>query len=140
MNMNSDTSCSPLAASEKRSIAARKAASTRRSKAKAKQAEFRRRVFMICYEDLSMEHYGPRWEILYNQPEVFEPTKNFTLADVLDDVRRRHGFRTYEDPEATEDDEVGFGGMDLTVWRDGRLLAVIRKGEDDQPVVTLFAD
>jgi hypothetical protein len=140
MNMNSDRFCSPIEASEKRSMAARKAAATRRAKEKARRAEFRRRVFMLCQEDLAMEHYGPRWEILYNQPEAFEPTKYFTLADVLDDVRQRFSFRTHDDPEATEDDEVGFGGMDLTVWRDGRLLAVIRKGHDDQPVVTHFTD
>ena len=74
-----------------------------------------------------------------------DPTKDFTLDDVIADVVRRFYLPLFDDlivPDDVEPDfndvEPGFDGEDVAVWRDGRLLAVIRAGADGKPVVTRF--
>jgi len=75
--------------------------------------------------------------VLYDLADDHEPTRHFTLDDVIADLVRRINLPAAHDPTASEDDEVGFGGEDLAVWRGGKLLAVIRGG-DGRPEVTRF--
>src|SRR4051794_27720988 len=49
------------------------------------------------------------------------PAPGFRLDDVLDDL-----VQGFNDPD-------GLGGMDLAVWRAGRLVAVVRRGADGSP-------
>jgi hypothetical protein len=124
----------------RRSEIAKKSRQTRQRKAEARQAEYRRRVFQVYHEGSQLEHYGPISEVLLNQPDATEPTKHFELEDVLADIAVRYRFLTLEDPDLSPDidEQVGFGSLDLTVWRDGRLLAVVRRGDDGEPVVTRY--
>ena len=64
--------------------------------------------------------------LYFMQPEASSPTRDDSLRDVIDDLVRDFG-----DPEGTD-------ARDMAVWRDGRILAVVRKGRDSRPEVIDF--
>ena len=74
------------------------------------RAEYRRRVFQVFNGDELMYSYS---EMFFMQPEASNPT------------------RDYADPGGTD-------ARDMAVWRDGRILAVVRKGRDGRPEVIDF--
>ncbi len=89
----------------------------------ALRAEYRRRVFQVFNGDEWMCSYG---DIYFMQPEAASPTRDYSLRDVIDDL-----VRDFADPGGTD-------ARDLAVWRDGRILAVVRKGRDGRPEVIDF--
>ncbi len=59
----------------------------------------------------------------------FDPGAGDTLGDVVADlVKHFH-----------EPDGDGYDDTDMVIWRNGRIMAVVRRGEDGQPQATLFA-
>lgn len=88
------------------------------------RAEYRRRVFQVFSGDEWMCSYG---DVYFMQPDAPSPTRNFTLEDVIGDL-----MRDFADPGGTD-------ARDMAVWRDGRILAVIRRGIGGAPEVTTFA-
>jgi hypothetical protein len=89
----------------------------------ALRAEYRRRVFQVFNGDEWMCSYG---DLYFMQPEASSPTRDYSLRDVIDDL-----VRDFDDSEGTD-------ARDMAVWRDGRILAVVRKGRDGRPEVTVF--
>jgi hypothetical protein len=89
----------------------------------ALRAEYRRRVFQVFNGDEWMCSYG---DIYFMQPDASSPTRDYSLRDVIDDL-----VRDFDDPEGTD-------ARDMAVWRDGRILAVVRKGRDGRPEVVEF--
>jgi hypothetical protein len=89
------------------------------------RAEYQRRVFQVFNGDEWMCSYG---DMNFMQPEVPSPTRDYALQDVIDDL-----VRDFDDPRGTD-------ARDMAVWRNGRVLAVIRKGADGRPEVTRFED
>jgi hypothetical protein len=89
----------------------------------ALRAEYRRRVFQVFSGDEWMCSYG---DLYFMQPEASSPTRDYSLRDVIDDL-----VRDFDDPEGTD-------ARDMAVWRDGRILAVVRKGRDGRPEVIDF--
>jgi hypothetical protein len=89
------------------------------------RAEYRRRVFQVFNGDEWMCSYG---DIYFMQPEAPSPTRDYSLQDVLDDLVKDF------------DDSAGTDARDMAVWRDGHILAVIRKGRDGHPEVTKFVE
>jgi hypothetical protein len=58
----------------------------------------------------------------------FDPSEGDTLGTALHElVDHYHG-----------DGDAGYGEADLVIWRDRRIIAVVRRGDDGQPCVTLF--
>lgn len=58
----------------------------------------------------------------------FDPRAGDTLSDAVADlVKHFH-----------EPDGDGYEDTDMVVWRDGRILAVVRRGDDGEPEATLF--
>ncbi len=84
----------------------------------ALHAEYRRRVFPGFDGDQSMCSYG---DIDFMQLEVSNPARNYALQDVIEDL-----FKDFDDPEGTD-------ARDMAVWRDGLILAVVRKGREAIP-------
>jgi hypothetical protein len=69
--------------------------------------------------------------------------KHCSIRDVVADlVAHYHDEfpRGYMDAEDRVKYGNGINGLDLAIWRDGRLLAVIRRGPDGEPVPTIFDD
>jgi hypothetical protein len=64
--------------------------------------------------------------LCFFQPEAARPTRDDTLQDVIADL-----VKDFADPGGTD-------ARDLAVWRDGRIPAVIRRGQDGRPEVTRF--
>ncbi len=95
----------------------------RRMSRAEQRAEYRRRVFQVFNGDEWMCSYG---DLYFMQPEAASPTRNYTLQDVMDDL-----VKDFADPEGTD-------ARDMAVWRDGRILAVVRKRRDGRPEVTTF--
>jgi hypothetical protein len=122
----------------KRSLAAAKRRADKQAKADAKAADYRRRVFVALHGESRLEEYGPVRELLWGKPQEYEPTGHFDIDDVIADIVPRYHLPTMDDPNAPEDQEPGFGGLDLTIWRGGRLLAVLRPGDGGGPVVSRF--
>jgi len=89
----------------------------------ALRAEYRRRVFQVFNGDEWMCSYG---DMYFMQPEASSPTRNYSLQDVVEDL-----VRDFDDPDGTD-------ARDMAVWRDGRILAVIRKGPNGRPEVIDF--
>ena len=89
----------------------------------ALRAEYRRRVFQVFNGDEWMCSYG---DVYFMQPEAASPTRDYSLREVIDDL-----VRDFDDPEGTD-------ARDMAVWRDGRILAVVRKGPDGRPKVIDF--
>ncbi len=89
----------------------------------ALRAEYRRRVFQVFNGDEWMCSYG---DIYFMQPNAYNPTRDFALKDVIADL-----VGDFDDPEGTD-------ARDMAVWRDGRILAVIRRGRDGRPEVIDF--
>ena len=58
----------------------------------------------------------------------FDPGEGDTLRDAIDDLVGH-----FHDPDGD-----GYDGTDMVVWRDGRILAVVRLGDDGAPHATLF--
>ncbi|QEH31723.1 hypothetical protein OJF2_01880 [Aquisphaera giovannonii] len=87
------------------------------------RAEYRRRVFQVFNGDEWMCSYG---DMYFMQPEASSPTRDYTLKDVISDL-----LRDFDDPDGTD-------ARDMAVWRDGRILAVIRKGRDGRPELIDF--
>lgn len=88
------------------------------------RSEYRRRVFQVFNGDEWMCSYG---DIYFMQPEASSPTRDYLLHDVIQDL-----VKDFDDPEGTD-------ARDMAVWRDGRLLAVIRKARDGRPQVIDFS-
>ena len=95
-----------------------------RSSRAALRAEYRCRVFQVFNGDEWMCSYG---DMFFMQPDAPSPTRDYTLQDVLDDL-----IKDFADPDGTD-------ARDMAIWRDGHILAVIRKGVDGRPEVTEFA-
>jgi hypothetical protein len=89
----------------------------------ALRAEYRRRVFQVFNGDEWMCSYG---DLYFMQPEAASPTRDYSLRDVIDDL-----VRDFEDPDGTD-------ARDMAVWRDGRILAVVRRGRAGRPEVIDF--
>lgn len=87
------------------------------------RAEYRRRVFQVFNGDEWMCSYG---DMYFMQPEASNPTRDYSLKDVIDDL-----VRDFDDPDGTD-------ARDMAVWRDGHILAVIRKGPGGRPEVIDF--
>jgi hypothetical protein len=94
-----------------------------RSSRAALRAEYRRRVFQVFDGDEWMCSYG---DLCFMQPGAPSPTRDDSLRDVIDDL-----VRDFTDPGGTD-------ARDMAVWRDGRILAVVRKGRDGRPEVIDF--
>ena len=58
----------------------------------------------------------------------FDPSEGDTLRLAVDDLVEH-----FHDPDGD-----GYDGVDMVVWRDGRILAVVRRGGDGEPVATVF--
>ncbi len=65
-----------------------------------------------------------------NLLETYDPERFPTTRDVTDDLVTRWSSLGPE----------GFEEWDLTIWRDGRVVAVVRTGASGSPEVTHFAD
>ena len=89
----------------------------------ALRAEYRRRVFQVFNGDEWMCSYG---DMYFMQPDATSPTRDYSLKDVIDDL-----IEDFDDPDGTD-------ARDMAVWRDGRILAVVRKGRDGRPEVIDF--
>ncbi len=89
----------------------------------ALRAEYRRRVFQVFNGDEWMCSYG---DMYFMQPDASSPTRDYLLKDVIDDL-----IKDFDDPDGTD-------ARDMAVWRDGRILAVVRKSRDGRPVVIDF--
>ncbi|MEJ7638511.1 MAG: hypothetical protein WKF75_11195 [Singulisphaera sp.] len=116
-----------------RSAAARKAARTRRDERAERDALLRRHNFLITHGEDWRGWYGPaRFGI--------QPTRRYTIDDVVADVVRRFDLPILDDAaiEGGGYEEEGFGGQDVAIWRDGKVLAVVRRGGDGRPEVTRF--
>jgi hypothetical protein len=101
----------------KRSEAARKAAATRQKKQAAEWVAYKRKTFRV------FDTQGKRWCIWYIGPNFAED-----LDRLLDEVVE------YVDV----DDEKVYHSMDMTIVNADRIVAVVRRGTDGQPVVTKF--
>ena len=97
----------------------------RRMSRGALRAEYRRRVFQVFNGDEWMCSYG---DIYFMQPEARNATRHYALGDVINDL-----VADFDDPEGTD-------ARDMAIWRDGRILAVIRKSRDGRPEVVRFSD
>jgi hypothetical protein len=53
-------------------------------------------------------------DMYFMEPDAPNPTRNYSLRDVIDDL-----IKDFDDPHGTD-------ARDLAVWRDGRILAVVR--------------
>jgi len=58
----------------------------------------------------------------------FDPREGDTLRVAVDDL-----IEHFHEPDGDGYDEV-----DMVVWRNGRIMAVVRRGEDGEPRATLF--
>jgi hypothetical protein len=87
------------------------------------RSEYRRRVFQVFNGDEWICSYG---DMFFMQPDAYNPTREYDLEHVIENLV--DGF------ESTG----GVGGKDLAIWRDGRILAVIRQGDDGRVEVTRF--
>lgn len=58
----------------------------------------------------------------------FDPRDGDTLDDALDDLVAH-----FHDPDGD-----GYDGTDMVIWRDGRILAVVRRGDDGEAQATRF--
>ena len=58
----------------------------------------------------------------------FDPREGDTLRGAVDDLVEH-----FNDPDGS-----GYDGADMVVWRDGRIMAVVRRGEDGVPDATVF--
>jgi hypothetical protein len=85
--------------------------------------EYRRRVFQVFCGDEWMCSYG---DIYFMQPEAASPTRDYSLEDVVADL-----VRDFDDPDGTD-------ARDMAVWKDGRILAVVRRGNEGKPEVITF--
>jgi hypothetical protein len=58
----------------------------------------------------------------------FDPFEGDTLGTALHELVDHYH----------DDGEDGYGEADLVIWRDRRIVAVVRRGDAGQPCVTLF--
>ena len=58
----------------------------------------------------------------------FDPTEGDTLGTALHQLVDHYHL----------DGEEGYGEADLVIWKDRRILAVVRRGDEGQPLVTVF--
>jgi hypothetical protein len=84
------------------------------------RAEYRRQVFQVFNADGWMCAYG------HVSMAPAGRAREMTLQDVIDEL-----LVVFDDPEGTEN-------RDMAVWRDGCILAVIRKVPEGRPEVTRF--
>lgn len=105
--------------------------------------EYRRTRFDIessgkvieCYSSYG---FGP-WD--FRKLEVGEWPASATIDDVIADLIKHHDSDwppNYADEETLAKIGTGFDGRDLAVWRDGRILAVIRKDTSGKSTATKF--
>jgi hypothetical protein len=113
---------------------ARNTAATRRDERAEREAEDHRRVFLGTNGADVVKFFGPIAAVVWDQPDAFEPIKDFTADDVIADLVRRIGLAA-ADPAASGIDAVGLTGKDLVLWRAEKALAVIRIGADGKPEV-----
>ena len=85
--------------------------------------EYRRRVYQVFCGDEWMCSYG---DVNFMQPDAASPTRDYSLSDVIADL-----VRDFDDPGGTD-------ARDMAVWKDGRILAVVRRGDQGRPEVTTF--
>jgi hypothetical protein len=60
----------------------------------------------------------------------FDPREGDTLRGAIDDLVEH-----FNDPDGS-----GYDGGDMVVWCDGRIMAVVRRGEEGVPEATVFPD
>ncbi len=99
-------------------------------------AELRRVAFMATNGKELVDFHGPIPTIGYGVIRVPETTEHVTTDDVVADVVKRFDYPLRD--LAPRGVENGFGGEDVAVWRDGKLLAVVRRGADGEPEATRF--
>lgn len=85
--------------------------------------EYRRQVFQVFNGDGWMRAYG---HVQITQPGLPSPTRDLTLQDVIDEL--------VDDVN----DRIGTDHGDMAVWRNGCILAVVRKIPKGRPEVTRF--
>jgi hypothetical protein len=73
------------------------------------------------------------------QPGPAQYPESATHNDVVDDLIE-HFEESFPPGYADADSPKGLFGRDLAVWQDGRLMAVVRRGFDGQPVATMYDD
>jgi hypothetical protein len=87
------------------------------------KAEYRRQVFQVFNGDGWMRAYG---HVYIVQPGIPGPTGELSLQDLIDEL-----------VDVAEDrNRIDTG--DKAIWRDGCILAVVRKVPDGHPEVTRF--
>lgn len=87
------------------------------------RSEYRRRVFQVFNGDEWICSYG---DMFFMQPDAYNPTREYELDQVIEVLVV--GFES----------AGGIDGKDLAVWRDGCILAVIRRRSDGEVEVTRF--
>jgi hypothetical protein len=110
-----------LGASIKRSMAAQKGGRTRRANKDAEREQSRRTRLSVHGHPDSGLHCSAQVGKLYYPNSDLVTVEGFVAGLVT-------GFH----------DESGIDGEDLVFWLDGRLVAVVRKGEDGEPIATIF--
>ncbi len=109
---------------------------SRQTRAEAEKARFRRTTIIVLHGATVVASFGPTAET-GTAPRVAEGLKMLpTLDDVLEELEARglnyrdHDLRTYKHQAAR------FAPRDLTIWRDDRLLAVVRTADDGDIAIT----
>jgi hypothetical protein len=59
----------------------------------------------------------------------FDPHEGDTLRGAVDDL-----IANFNEPDGS-----GYDGADMVIWRNGRIMAVVRRGDDGEPQATLFS-
>jgi hypothetical protein len=60
----------------------------------------------------------------------FDPVDGDTLRGAVADL-----IEHFHDPDGD-----GYDDTDMVIWRDGRVMAVVRRGKDGEPEATVFRD
>lgn len=101
---------------EPRALGIQNAAATRRAKTDLERTAYRRDHFTVFDEDGFLTAFS-----------VHSPA-NATVDSVICTLSR--------DFRGTNG--TGYNGLDMAVWNDGRIVAVVRGGADGEPVGTIF--
>lgn len=109
-----------------------------RAAAKARRADHRRCVILVVAEQTMVDRFGPETDHMAQATCQGQPVEPVRLDDVVGDILRRYSASPETDPERGTDQEIGYGSPDVTIWQDGRLIAVFRRGDGGEPVITRF--
>ena len=112
----------------------------RRPDGEARKAAYRRHMIVVLHEATPVESYGPFHQIDCDWWVADGSMKVYRLDEVLEDLVARFAVDGRDDPKARDlyDLEHELAHQDLAIWRDGRLLAVLREGPGGIPRVSRF--